>query len=329
MANRNVPVSVLIAAKNEANNIPALITSLENINYPHELLEIIIIDDNSTDDTKQLVVDFANQHEYVKIFSATDKKFPGKKGALEIGFREATGEFILVTDADCIIPPDWINFMISPLIKGYDYVFGHIAFNNYTGFTKGFFAFDNFNAQLVSHTLINMNLPGSAGAASMAFQKSAYEKIGGFEGIKTKSLSGDDDLVLQRARKEKMKIASVINRDSIVSTDSKNNFREFIIQRSRHISASHSYNFGALFSYGLWHFSNLILTLSLPAMIFDPWFGLFYLLRILSSAVLFYSKKDYFGYKFSLTGILVYPALYDSMMVINWINSFISGNKWK
>ena len=109
-------ITVLIPARNEAENIVACIQSISQQNYPKALLQIIVIDDHSSDNTVELVNQF--NHNHVQVLSLADfveesqtKSF--KKRAIEIGVAHATGELILGTDADCILPNQWLAFFAS------------------------------------------------------------------------------------------------------------------------------------------------------------------------------------------------------------------------
>ncbi len=94
-------MSLIIAAKNEEQNIYSLIDSLEKLNYPNENFEVIFVDDNSTDKTAELIQSrISNKNNYTLI-TADNKTIAGKKGALKIGIENAKNNFIVITDADC------------------------------------------------------------------------------------------------------------------------------------------------------------------------------------------------------------------------------------
>ena len=102
-------VSLIIPARNEQDNLPVLLESISRLDYPSELLEVIIIDDNSTDNTWQLISD----HSFVRGIRlsdvSTEELKAHKKFAIEKGIEAATGELIVTTDADCHFQPGWIK----------------------------------------------------------------------------------------------------------------------------------------------------------------------------------------------------------------------------
>ncbi len=117
-------LSIVIAAKNEEKNINSLLNSLEKLNYPKENFEVIIIDDNSTDKTAELIQSRISDKNNFALIKADKKKFEGKKGALTIGIENAKNNFIIITDADCKPETNWLNAIAGGLDYGYDFVFG-------------------------------------------------------------------------------------------------------------------------------------------------------------------------------------------------------------
>ena len=103
--NPSLFISVVIACRNEETNIPHLLNDIRQQDYPPELFEVIIINDNSTDATLSAVSDFAN----MKNLRIIDNAGIGKKLALRTGIKEAAGEYILTTDADCRVKRSWIK----------------------------------------------------------------------------------------------------------------------------------------------------------------------------------------------------------------------------
>jgi len=105
-------VSVIIAFRNEAKNLNALLNSLVNQNMPESLHEIILVNDHSEDDSTQIIKPFIEQYKNLKLIEPGNG-FTGKKAAIRKGISLAKGTFIVTTDADCIVKPDWLRTLIN------------------------------------------------------------------------------------------------------------------------------------------------------------------------------------------------------------------------
>ncbi len=126
-------VTVVVAARNEAGNIEPLLESLARQDYPHDLLEIIIVNDNSTDRTPIVVSGFIERN---RLQSGLRMRliynpFSGKKRAIRYGIEKASGELILTTDADCTVGPGWVSAHAGAFAAGGKS--GHAAANEPPG----------------------------------------------------------------------------------------------------------------------------------------------------------------------------------------------------
>ncbi len=204
-------LSLIIAAKNEENNIESLIDSLEQQNYPKENLEVIFVDDNSTDKTAEIIQSKISDKENYKLVTANNKTISGKKGALAIGIDIAANNFIVITDADCKPEKYWLNTIAGKLDEGFDFVFGVAPIESGKTLVEKISAFENLRNTYLSISAVGLNIPYSAAARSFAFRKTSFKRVGGY-GKTTETLSGDDDLLLREAVKNKMLIGTVIDR---------------------------------------------------------------------------------------------------------------------
>ncbi len=110
-------ISIIVPARNEELNIFNCINSIHNNNFPVENYEIIAINDRSTDSTGAILSELNTNIKNLKIITVTNgsqkKNLKGKAGALQAGISESKGDIILMTDADCIVNPEWINTIAS------------------------------------------------------------------------------------------------------------------------------------------------------------------------------------------------------------------------
>ena len=218
-------LSIVIAAKNEEKNINSLLNSLEKLNYPKENFEVIIIDDNSTDKTAEIIRERISDKNNFALIIADKKKFEGKKGALTIGIENAKNNFIVITDADCKPETNWLNAIAGGLDYGYDFVFGVAPIQTGKKLVEQLSAFENLRNTYLTIAAVGFNIPYSAAARSFAFRKTSFERIGGYSNT-TETLSGDDDLLIREAIKHKMLIGTVIEPDALVYSAAPKSFDE-------------------------------------------------------------------------------------------------------
>ena len=230
-------VSVVIAARNEENNLPDLIQDLVHQEYPLEQLEIIIVDDRSTDSTAKILREAAESFavvKYIRVEKLSTKMTP-KKYALTLGIELAKGDVILSTDADCRVGNLWVSSMAYSVVQqdsisiGYSKVAGESFFERF---------------QMLDFLGIITTNAGAGGwghfwsgtGQNLAYKKSDFEAIGGFESVKDK-ISGDDMYLVQSISKLKTGMIN-IDANSFVTTAAMPTFPDFINQRIRWSSNS-------------------------------------------------------------------------------------------
>ncbi|MBW6515391.1 MAG: glycosyltransferase [Candidatus Cloacimonetes bacterium] len=231
-------VSIIIAARNEEKNIGRLLTSLVNQSYPEELYKVYVIDDRSEDKTAQIVQQFADKWNNVQLVQI--KKTPvavsPKKFALSEAIKESDGEIILLTDADCLVTKYWVEAMVSNFTDNISMVagFSRTLIPNWRNSTllEKFEYFDFLLMFMAAAGAIFAGKYFSCSNQNLAYLRTAYKKVGGFEKIKH-ILSGDDVNLMQLFRKERFKIRFSLINHSFVYTQPVSTFGKLISQRSR------------------------------------------------------------------------------------------------
>ena len=230
-------VSVVIAARNEEKNLPDLIQDLLHQEYPLEQLEVIIVDDRSTDFTAKILREAAENYavvKYIRVEQLPTGMTP-KKHALTQGIEMAKGDVILSTDADCRVGKFWVSSMAYSVVQqdgisiGYSKVAGESFFERF---------------QMLDFLGIITTNAGAGGwghfwsgtGQNLAYNKSDFEAIGGFEPVKDK-ISGDDMYLVQSISKLKTGMIN-IDANSFVTTAAMPTFPDFINQRIRWSSNS-------------------------------------------------------------------------------------------
>ena len=216
----NVKISVIIAAKNEEENVKHLIESITNLDYPEGNFEVIVVDDNSTDNTLNELINYNNNKNHFKIVELKPTGQKGKRDALAFGIQQAQYPFILITDADCQPETNWLKEYSNKFQSGYDMLFGIAPFYQNKTLVNKISCFENLRSSLLGFTMAVLGIPYTASARNFGFTKSAFNKIGGYSKTKD-TLSGDDDLLIREAVKNKLKIGIVIEQGSYVFSETK------------------------------------------------------------------------------------------------------------
>lgn len=324
----DINISVVISAKNEKQNISNLIKSLDNQIYDKSLFEVIIIDDNSSDDTFKLTNELIKEKENFSIIRAQQKPFPGKKGALTIGIEKAKNDFIMITDADCVPEKSWLKTYSGIFSKGNDFVFGAAPFIKENSFVNSLSCFENIRIHILTFTMAIIGIPYSAAARNFGFKKSSFEKIKGYSNT-LETLSGDDDLLLREAVKNKMKIGLATAKDSFVYSKTKNSLKDYLKQKARHTQTSLYYLPLHKLFLGFWHLLNLFFLFS-PLLIFvDLIFLSLFLFKIIADMIIVYNLQRFLGYQFKLIHILSLQFAYEVFIIINFINALVGKSDWK
>lgn len=320
-------LSLIIALKNEAHNINSLFDSLNQLDYPIEKYEVIFVDDNSTDNTFKMLEERSAKINH-SILKATDKKYEGKKGALSIGIEKAKNNFIVITDADCRPETFWLKEIAEALDSGYDFVFGVAPITSGNNLVEKLSAFENLRNTFLSIGAVGINIPYSAAARSFAFRKRSFEKLGGYTNT-IETLSGDDDLLLREAVKNKMLIGTVIEPGAFVFSDPPKSFTEYFKQKKRHLQTSFHYLLKQKLFLAYWHIINLISIASVLLTFFNPIFLLPVLAKFSYDFIITIKFQQQLGHSFRFYEIIFLQLLYEIFIVINFFKSLKGKVEWK
>ena len=321
-------ISIVIAAKNETGNVESLINSLLKLDSPDNRYEVIIIDDNSDDDTFQKVESLITNVINFSLFRASDKKYKGKRGALQFGIEKSKYPYIMITDADCSPQPGWIKAFNKKFNKGNDFVFGLSPFVQKNNFINKLACFENLRTHILSFSFAYIGLPYSAAARSFGFRKESFYKIKGYQNT-TETLSGDDDLLLREAVKHKMRVGIVTNENAKVFSEAKSNFKGYLTQKSRHTSTSNHYLLKHKLILGCWHLLNILFLFSPFLIIFNSLWSILFLTKIFIDLFVTKIKMKKLNYSFSIFEILYLQISYDLMIIISYLLGSFIKTKWK
>ena len=227
-------VSIIVAARNEEKNILACLESLDKLVYPKDKIEILIVDDASTDNTSNLVSSFIEGKNKFRLLSLEEEisgKLKGKVRAMSEGIKSASGEIILTTDADCVVNPLWAKTITSYYNDDVGVVNGFTSQNVDSAFI-GMQAIDFIYLLFIASGTINLGRPVSCIGNNMSFRKKSYEETGGFENLPFSVT--EDFLLLNSIQKlKKYKAIYPLDKNSLVITKPASSFRELFNQKKR------------------------------------------------------------------------------------------------
>jgi cellulose synthase/poly-beta-1,6-N-acetylglucosamine synthase-like glycosyltransferase len=233
--NQTPKVSVLVAARNEEVDLPLLLKSFDNLDYPIDQIEFLIADDQSVDQTSQIIIDWALRGINRKFISVQSEQKNliqknGKANALAIICQQASGEFFFFTDADCEVPAKWIREGIDCFDDSTGLVLGITQVKNRTIFGK-MQEIDWWNTLGIVKVVADFKLPTTGLGNNMVISREAYEKSGGFEGI---PFSLTEDLELSRAISQLgLEIKHQVSENLLVKTKSEQDWKSLLSQRKR------------------------------------------------------------------------------------------------
>jgi cellulose synthase/poly-beta-1,6-N-acetylglucosamine synthase-like glycosyltransferase len=177
-------VSVVIAARNEENNISACLDSVVKQTYPITQYEIIVINDGSTDETVTICQSYINKFSNIKLVHVKDgSKMLGKANALAQGIETANGEIILITDADCTVPSTWIERTAHRYSKDVGLIGGFTLQKAVTPF-EGMQSLDWAFILGMAAATAGYSYPLGSIGNNLSFRKSAYDEVGGYQKLK-------------------------------------------------------------------------------------------------------------------------------------------------
>lgn len=275
----SVKLSVIIPARNEEENIGNCLSAILHQDYPARLFEIIVVDDNSTDNTCSIIRDFINKFPgfSIKLLQLSNYTISSsfKKNAITHAVKEASGELIITTDADCTMNPKWLSCIAAFYsMKRPAFISAPVCFSEENTFFKKLQSIEFLSLVYSGASSISLGFPVMCNGANLAFEKKVFEEISGYD-ADIKFASGDDVFLMLKIKKRyPQRIAFLKSWDAMVSTKACQNINSFFQQRKRWVSKSSGYKtFAPIFVASvIFAYNSLLLILPLFAFFFrDLW----------------------------------------------------------
>lgn len=321
----NTSVSILIPFRNESHALPRLIQSLNQLDINDISVEVIFINDHSSDSSCDLLSSCELPY---SIYHLNEKQ--GKKSAIELGWKKSKGDVFFQTDADCVLPQGWLQLMLDPFNDpAINFVSGPVVFLETKNFWQKLVALDFMSLIAIGAAHISWSKPLMCNGANMAYRRSLIANAD----LYYNKASGDDVFLLQSAfRLHENSIQFCKNKQALVETEGPKSLTFFWNQRLRWASKNSDYDsrFNSFLMIGIWLFNFVILGSLLS---FSKWGALaaFFLWLIKTISELnFYSKYEHFmGVKNGHWLILLGQPFHVLYMTILPPLSQIVSYKWK
>lgn len=265
---KSIPVSVIICAKNELENLQKNLPHLVNQNYPN--FELVLIDDASSDDSLELLEEYERNYPFIKLVKVENNEafWGNKKFALTLGIKAAKNEYLLFTDADCYpTNKNWISEMTEHFTSKKTIVLGYGAYEKVKGsFLNKLIRYETVLTAMQYFSWAKLGKPYMGVGRNLAYKKSEFFNVNGFINH-MKIRSGDDDLFINQAAKSANTTIN-FNPDSFTFSEAKKTYKEWFKQKRRHVSTAKYYKGFDKFQLGTYFISQfffLILAIILLA----------------------------------------------------------------
>ncbi len=327
------PVSVIIAARNEYENLIQNLPSILEQDYPE--FEVVVVNDGSWDDTPTLLAAFQERCPHLKIVYCPDNEtyHAGKKMAITLGVKAAKNEQLVFTDADCKpLNNRWLKSMMASMEDNSPIVLGFSPYVKQKGMLNAIIRFDAWFVGLNYLSFALAGIPYMGVGRNMSYRKSQFFDVGGFK-THYHILSGDDDLFINQIANSKNTVISVA-RDSWVESVPETSWKDYWRQKKRHLTTGWHYKWYHKLLLGLQPLSLLCLIVSSSTLIvFHTWLYIVLVVliaRILTQLIIFRRSSQWLGHE---RLIFLVPILEIVSMVLNGFiliaNASTRQNKWK
>ena len=235
-----IPLSVIICAKNEKDNLLNHLPQILTQDYPN--FEVIVVDDGSNDGTSQLLIGLQEKHAVLKVFTLEPAKKVGfgKKEALTLGITLANNEWLVMTDADCApASNDWLKLLSEKMIDQKEMILGVGLYEKKWSLLNMLIRYETILVALQYLNLAEMGVPYMGVGRNIAYKKSLFNINGGFEKHKETS-SGDDDLFVN-AVATSQNCTFCMDPKSFTYSLAPKTWKDWIRQKERHYTTGKKY----------------------------------------------------------------------------------------
>lgn len=321
---KNIGISILVCAKNEEENLKHFIPKIISQDYPK--FEIILINDDSSDATLDVMQQFEATNSNVKVVNVkhNDAFLSSKKYALTLGIKASSNNFLLFTDADCVPSSNqWIKTMSSHFSNSKTIVLGYGAYKKVKrNFLNALIRFETLLTAIQYFSYTKLGMPYMAVGRNLAYRKEEFFNHNGFSSH-MQIQSGDDDLFINQVATSK-NTAICLNKNSFTESLTHTSLKKWFTQKKRHVSTAKYYKPIHKILLGIFYISQLafwILSIALLISVFK--------LKIVLALIIVRFIVVYFNFYFSAKklneiDVLLYLPFLDLFLVLSQFAIFIS-----
>ena len=237
--------SIVVTFRNEEKNLPKLLNSLSKLNYPKELIQIIMVDDFSKDQSERIYNNWRMQNESIDTTLLENLRLSNspKKDAIGRAIPIAKHDWVITTDADCTVDKNWLS-TVDNYIQNHsvEMIVGTVVYKTKNNWFHHFQQLDLMSLQATTMGSVGLGKPFMCNGANFAYTKKLFNQLDGFNG-NNKMASGDDVFLLQKATKKHLdKIHYLKNSNAFVKTKPENDLYKLFMQRVRWASKTTGYS---------------------------------------------------------------------------------------
>jgi cellulose synthase/poly-beta-1,6-N-acetylglucosamine synthase-like glycosyltransferase len=237
--------SVIIPFRDEALHLQKLLASIEALAYPKSKVSFWFVDDASEDNSIEIIEKFCKENPTQIIHILQNKRVSNspKKDAITTAISQIQSDWIVTTDADCILPKNWLTLFNQQIVQQQPkMIAAPVTYKEESSFFSYFQLLDFLSLQGTTIGSFGLGIPFMSNGANLAYQKEAFLDVQGFSGNDTIA-SGDDVFLLEKfIQKWSEKVVYLKSKAALVTTFSVNTLQEFVSQRVRWASKSANYN---------------------------------------------------------------------------------------
>lgn len=289
------PVSIIICGRDEAanlaKNLPGVL--VQEYTTTHE---VIVVNDNSTDDSKYILQEFQRSFKNLNPILLTQeaKMIPGKKFPLSIGIKSSRYEIVLLTDADCIPASEfWLKKMQAAYRPETEIVLGYGAYQKFSGILNKVIRFETFFSALQYFSYALAGIPYMGVGRNLSYRKEIFYRVKGFSSLNL-TPGGDDDLFINKTATS-TNTAIVIDKDAHTVSVPEKTWRGWRKQKNRHYTTSKYYTRKHKLWLGVFSLTQVMIypLLALSIIYYSWWIALsVFALRLIIQAIILHKTMQ-------------------------------------